>query len=84
MKKYIPIDCNYYDELEALATKREFIEIVYREERGQLATVSSRIVDFFIREKVEFLKLQNGQHIRLDLLVSVNGLRPPTSPVCKT
>lgn len=83
MKAYVPIDCNYYDELEALATKREFIEIKYRNEQGAIASTQSVIVDFFIENKVEFLRLKNGQSIRLDLLVSVDGRYPPNGGTCK-
>ncbi len=82
-KKYIPIDCNYYDVLEAFATKRTLVDILYKDEQQNPQQVQSKIVDFFILDKVEHLKLKDGQSIRLDFLISVNGLRPPEIGTCK-
>ncbi len=83
MRPYQPIDCNYYDELEALATLRREVPIEYRDVNGQKQNTQSVIVDFFIREKVEFLKLYNGLTIRLDDLLMVNGLVPPENGTCR-
>jgi len=82
-KKYIPIDCNYYDVLEAFATKRTLVDIQYRDDQQKPQRIQSKIVDFFILDKVEYLKLKEGQSIRLDFLVAVNGLRPPENGTCK-
>ena len=74
MTNYKPIDCNYYDELEALATLRKDAEILYLSESNEELFISSIIKDFFIHDKVEFMILANGLEIRLDRIVSVNGL----------
>lgn len=73
MKAYIPINCSYYDELEAIATRRKTVEITYRGAEDQLLTISARIVDFKIIEKTEYMILADEQKIRLDYLVSVDG-----------
>ncbi len=76
MKKgmdYIPISCHYHDELEALATHRKTVEIIFYDRSSQ-KSVESRITDFITRAKEEFLVLENGRHIRLDHLISVDGL----------
>jgi Rho-binding antiterminator len=77
MNPYIPIDCHYYDELEALATLREEAVILYVADSGETLTVTSLIKDFFIVDKVEYMLLANGVEIRLDTIVSVNGKERP-------
>ena len=69
---YIPIDCNFYDELEALATLREQAHIIYRNENEEETSVTDLIRDFYIRDKAEFMLLASGQSIRLDRLIRVN------------
>ena len=71
--QYQPISCNFYDELEALATLRKNCEIVYRNEQEELNTTSGIIKDLYIREKVEYLLLDHGMEIRLDRLNTVDG-----------
>jgi Rho-binding antiterminator len=71
--KYTPIDCNFYDTLEANAVLRKVVEIEYLDDSGNELQVNSRIVDLFIKEKVEFMKLEIGLEIRLDYLKSVDG-----------
>ena len=70
---YRPINCTYYDELEALATLHRHCFIHYLAPNGQPVTAEGQIKDFFIRDKVEYLLLDSGQEIRLDCLLSVNG-----------
>ncbi len=82
MTDYVPIDCNYYDELEALATLRKDAEIVYLSEPKEELFTTSIIKDFFIQDKVEFMVLANGLEIRLDRIVSVNGLERGGSNSC--
>ena len=77
MRPYQAIDCNYYDELEALATLHREVPIRYRDTAGRVQNPRSVLVDFFIREKVEFLRLRNDLTIRLDDLLEVNGLSAP-------
>lgn len=69
---YQPISCNFYDELEALATLRRSCLIVYRGPEN-IQELQAVIKDFYIEEGAEYLKLDNGQSIRLDLLLSVDG-----------
>jgi Rho-binding antiterminator len=78
MESYIPINCDFYDELEALATLKKPAEIVFITENEGKLTVKGVITDLFIRDKVEFMSLDNGLEIRLDKLLSVNGKEPNT------
>lgn len=77
MSAYQPIDCNYYDRLEAWATTRELCQIIFKDEAGNQQELSAHIEDFFIQDKVEFMKIDTGASIRLDTLISVNSIPRP-------
>ncbi len=77
MSAYIPINCSYYDELEAAATQRRTVTIVYRDAQEQEQEVATRIKDLYARNKEEFMVLENGLEFRLDRLVSIDGKVPP-------
>lgn len=70
--KYEPIDCNFYDILEATAVKKTVAEIVFSTEGGN-QIIKSRILNLFTKEKEEFMVLENDLTIRLDQIISVNG-----------
>jgi Rho-binding antiterminator len=74
---YQPIDCNYYDRLEAWATMRTICKIVFRDEEGKEQDVTARIEDVYALNKVEYLRMDNGLVIRLDSLLSVNNIPLP-------
>jgi len=74
---YQPIDCNYYDRLEAWATLRTVCRILYRDEDEQQQEVSAIIEDVYTALKVEYMRLDNGLVIRLDKLVAVNDIPLP-------
>ncbi|SIN78737.1 hypothetical protein [Chitinophaga niabensis] len=76
-KIYQPIDCDYYDRLEAWATMHTICLLVFRDENGEEQTVSGRIEDLYALNKVEYLRMDNGLLIRLDQLLSVNGTPLP-------
>lgn len=71
--EYVPVDCNYYDELEALATKKKEIEIMHLSETGVRLRKYGMIKTFFIKDKAEFMELLDGTTIRLDRLISADG-----------
>lgn len=71
--KYTPIDCNFYDILEANAVLKKVVRIEYKDEQENIIEIHHRIVDLFIKEKAEYMKLENGLVIRLDLIHSVDG-----------
>lgn len=73
MERYIPVSCDFHDELEALATLRQVCQIVYRNAADEVIEVQDRIVDVYAANQADFLKLHNGTEIRLDRLISVNG-----------
>lgn len=73
MSVYKPIDCSFYDILEALATKKRYVRIQYKTELHEFQTVDALIKDLYSKQGIEYMLLANGQEIRLDLLVNVDG-----------
>ncbi len=70
-KPYHPISCDFYDELEAIATLKQVCNITFWQEQGVRQTVKSRITTLFTRNKEEFLEMDNGMIIRLDQIIKV-------------
>ena len=73
MKKYQPINCHFYDELELLAIRQKNCSITYLDESGNSLEKVGIIVDFKIISAAEFMLLNDGSKIRLDRLISVDG-----------
>lgn len=73
MNDYCLVDCGFHDQLEALATLRQFCQISYRTVTGEVVEVQDQIVDVYAANHADFLKLKDGTEIRLDRLISVNG-----------
>ena len=73
MGQYQPIDCNYYDLLEDLATRRRYIRIQYFNEIHEFCTIDAVIKDLYIKDGYECMLLSDGTEIRLDRLVSTDG-----------
>jgi len=71
-KPYIPISCSFYDYLETAATLKQTASISYKQDNS-LLEIESRIKNLFVKDKIEYMELENGQLIRLDLLVTFNG-----------
>ena len=70
---YQPISCDFYDVLEESATLRKRSIIHFYNTEWQEKQIVSRIVNLFTKEKEEFMELENGQILRLDRLISVDG-----------
>ena len=77
MSDYQPIDCDYYDEIESWSIAKAVCDIEYTDAVGQAAFVTSRIADVFARDGAEFLRIDTGELIRLDRLLSINGKQLP-------
>ena len=72
MSDYRPISCSFYDELEARATTGQRCTLHYRGEDGELLTHEGIIADLYIRDRVEYLRCQDGFELRLDRLTAVD------------
>ena len=77
-QKSAPISCSFYDYLEEAATLGRLSIIEYMKDNC-LVKVESAIRTLIIKNKVEYLVLDNGQSIRLDYLRSFNGKPLPKS-----
>ena len=73
-KKYEPISCAFYDELELLALRGRSVPIRYVTESEQESTIEAIIETFETVQSEEFMVLDNGQRIRLDRLIEVNHI----------
>ncbi|MBE9188858.1 hypothetical protein IQ230_00455 [Gloeocapsopsis crepidinum LEGE 06123] len=73
MDAYVPVDCDFHDQLEALATLRKECQIVYQKVPSELVKVQGLIVDIYAANKADFLKVDDGTEIRLDRIVSLNN-----------
>lgn len=71
MKAYQPINCNFYDILEATATLRKTAKIVFIEAEKEVV-LFSKIIDLYAKDGVEYMVLEKEKTIRLDVLVSVD------------
>ena len=74
---YQPIDCGFYDELEAAATQKKRVALQYFNDLRQLCMESGVIDTFFIRDKVEFMQLKSGEEIRLDHIIRLDDKPAP-------
>lgn len=72
---YIPINCEFHDVLEATATTGRRVAIEYLDTSGQQQTVRARITDLQAHSGEEHMLLDDGSRIRLDAIVSVDGVR---------
>ncbi|NRB48121.1 MAG: hypothetical protein HRU41_10650 [Saprospiraceae bacterium] len=70
---YQPISCNFYDHLEATATMRKRVIIQYLDSTGKQSSTLAKIKDLYVKEKVEYMVLDNDLTIRLDHILDVDG-----------
>jgi Rho-binding antiterminator len=71
--QYNPINCEFHDRLEDLATVRRPTQIHYRDADGTLQQRTATITDVYSRRGAEYLTLKTGESLRLDQLVEVDG-----------
>ena len=82
-KVYQPIACGLYDHLEIWAMRKKEVSIVYDAGNGPI-TISDRIKDLSQKDKAECMILeQHEEIIRLDDLISVDGISFASAEACK-
>lgn len=74
---YRPIDCSFYDRIEAAAVRRTPVALRYRGADGSEVETRGRVADVFSREGAEFLQVAGGPEIRLDRLLALDGVAVP-------
>ena len=78
-KKYVPINCDFYDEIEILAMRKSKSTVIYLSENGEQTTIEGVIKNVYSKNKEEFLEMESGLIFRLDRLVSLDGKVVPGS-----
>ncbi len=76
-KEYLPIDCNFYDVILEKATQKVYCKIQYFTDIHEFMTVNAIVKDVFTQSGEEFMLLATGENVRLDKLVSINGMLAP-------
>ena len=70
---YKPINCNFYDRLEALATLRKKIDLLYLDEEGVKQQLQGVLLqDLQTKEGVEYGHFSSGLVLRLDRIIKVS------------
>lgn len=80
-EKYIPIACSFHDLLLDRATRRSIVELEYTTAEG-LQQKEAVFKDVYTQKGEEFLLIGDGEIIRLDHIVSVDGIHPPENNFC--
>ena len=70
---YHPVNCEFHDLLEDLATLRRSAKIGFRDESDITQHRDAVITDVFARDGGEYVSLNTGETLRLDRLVEVDG-----------
>lgn len=71
---YHPIDCGLHDELQLRVLRRRAVELAWRDSRGTTMRREAVLQDVFSRDAAEYVRLDDGTEVRLDRLVTVDGL----------
>lgn len=70
--RYEPVGCDFSDELEEISVKKLPVDVAYWDESHRPAKARGRITDIFTSpSKEEFLKLDDGTQVRLDMIMEV-------------
>lgn len=77
---YVPIDCDFHDELESAATLRRKVTLVVHDAAGE-RRLEDVIADLGHERpgepRGEYMTLGSGERIRFDRIVSIDGkVRP--------
>ena len=73
-KKYKPIACGLYDELELRALRKQRVKIIFLNVRDDNELIECIITDLFSKDNTEYLKTDNGRIIRLDNIIEMDNI----------
>ena len=76
MKSYQSVACQWYDQLEALSVKGLELQVIYIDEQNVHHHLAGSITTLYTKDKAEYMVINDQVHIRLDKLISVNGILP--------
>ena len=78
-QKYIPIDCGFYDRIEAAIVQRKTVRLEYLDTDGKNVQAETMLNNTQTAAGEEFLLLPSGEKIRMDRIVSLDGAPVPKS-----
>ena len=81
--EYQPINCNYYDEIVLVIMRRKKCLIHFYNEEKIEEKLKALIIDVYARDKVEYMKLEDGKEIRLDQLIALDDKKRPLDDTCE-
>jgi len=73
-KKYKPIACGLYDELELRALRKQIVNILFLNDKNENELIECVIADLFSKDRTEYLKTGNGRIIRLDNIIEMDNI----------
>ena len=71
--KYVRISNELFKEFEKVLKKKEECELVYLNNKNSKVNIKSKILEFLNIDGYEYMDTKEGQRIRLDKIVSLNG-----------
>lgn len=74
---YQPIACGFYDELEALATRKKQVYLQYFNDLRQLCQGPAVFKTFLTRAGAEYAQLASGEEVRLDHIIRIDDTPAP-------
>ena len=73
---YLPVDCDYYDELAMLSDRMKVIKLFFFLGPDFLDDVTGTVEDIMTRDHAEFCII-GGREIRLDKIITIDGKPGP-------
>lgn len=73
-KKYKPIACGLYDELELRALRKQIVNILFLNDKNENELIECVITDLFSKDKTEYLKTDKEITIRLDNIIEIDNI----------
>ncbi len=74
---YQPIACDFYNQLEAAATRRQQVYLQYFNDLRQLCQESTTLRTFVTRDHAEYARLASGEEVRLDRIIRMDDTPAP-------
>lgn len=72
-----PLGERFAQELGTLIRQRKYVGLLYLTPLRELLSTTAILKEIFARDQADYLLLSTGEEIRLDRLVSVNGMQAP-------
>ncbi len=70
---YIPISCSFYDRIEEAIVLRKQVSLIYQLATGTEMLVETILKDTQTSSEGEFVLLMDGEKIRMDRIISLDG-----------